>query len=55
MDLTNFHQDLQKYTEIHGYSEHAFNLMIEVGNLIEEIKQDHLQGNADDADRQDEE
>lgn len=48
MDLTKFYKLLEDYQFIHG-GEAVKELMNEVENLIEEIKQDHLQGNADDA------
>lgn len=50
MDLTKFLADLNDYEFIHG-GETVKEMIKEVENIIEEIKDDHLQGDVDDQDK----
>jgi hypothetical protein len=57
MDITNFLTQLKTYKEFHGTANNVnfLNFIIDdVKELVEEIKNDHLQGDADDADRDEE-
>lgn len=50
MDLTKFLGDLKDYEFIHG-GEAVKELINEVENIIEEVREDHLQGDVDDQER----